>query len=150
VFQHVQAVALGFDQIGVRVPAGARLTAEAPGREREPAEVATGDRGGGQADRLRVPVVEVDADEGVACGGFGDQDVRLLERENQRLLQQQRHSGADQPQGRLEVALIRQAYRYQIRSFPLEHLLEVGVPPGPGFRRARRGAYRIAPDDGHQ
>jgi hypothetical protein len=51
VLQHVQAVALRLDQVGVRVGAGPGVAAEAPGREHQLAEGAAAERLGRQQHR---------------------------------------------------------------------------------------------------
>jgi hypothetical protein len=65
-------VALGFDQIRVRVAAGAGLAAEPPGGEDNVADVSGADGGARAADRLGVPVVEVDREEQVLLFGGGE------------------------------------------------------------------------------
>ena len=104
--EHVEAVALGLDEVGVRGVGHVRLAAEPPGREHQLAELTRVDGGLRARHRLRVAVVEVDAEEEVAVVGLADEPVGLVEFEHERLLGEQRNSSLNHLEGRPEVVLV--------------------------------------------
>ena len=95
-------------------------------------------------------MVEVDGEEQVTARRFGEELFGLVPVEHQRLLHEQRDAGPDDPEGRLEVALVGQAHGDQVGPRPVEHLVQVGVGRGPELGGAHRGLVGSAPDDGDE
>jgi hypothetical protein len=77
VLEHVEAVALGLDEVGVLRGAVVGLAAEPPGREDRRADLPGVDGGLRPQHGLGEAVVEVDGEEQSALLGFGQQVVGL-------------------------------------------------------------------------
>ena len=149
-FEHVKAVTLRLEQVAVRARPGIRLAAEAPGHVHDVAQQAVINGATSLLHGARIPVVEVDREEELPLFGLGDQLLGLIEVEHQRFLDQQRHTTANQLQGRRKVLLVRQARRHQVRPRAREHLVDLRVGRGAIRRRALLRAPGGASDDRHQ
>ena len=136
VLEHVEAVALGLDQVGVGVGTRAGLAAETPCRERDRPECSGRDRIVGHLHGPCVAVVEVDREEQLPPSRLGEEIVGLLQVEDERLLHEQRKAGLDDASCGVVVAFVRQAQRHEIGCLLVEHLVEVEI----GRRRELVGA----------
>lgn len=126
-----------------------RLAAESPGREHQLPEFARVDRGLGAAHRLRVAVVEVDAEERAGRLCRGEQLVGFGQFEDQRLLDQERDAGPEQAHRHVEMALIGQADGDELGG-GIQKRVELGVGGRLVSRGPRLGPRGIPPENTDQ